>query len=121
MAKTSDWSDRNTAVLRARELRRSSTLPEGLLWQRLRQRPDGFKFRRQHPLGPYIADFYCPAARLVVEIDGEGHTMGKQPAHDARRDAWLRRQGLGVIRFAAGDVMKDVNSVVTAILVACWS
>jgi very-short-patch-repair endonuclease len=77
------------------------------------------KFRRQHPLDRCTADFYCAAAKLVVEVDGDSHDMGDGPAQDARRDAWLRGQGLHVIRFNAGDVMKDVGSVVTAILVAC--
>jgi len=66
--------DRYVVVMKAREFRRSPTLPESLLWQHLRQRPHGLKFRRQHPFGPFIADFYCPAARLVVEVDGGSHT-----------------------------------------------
>jgi very-short-patch-repair endonuclease len=86
------------------------------LWQILRQRPDGLKWRKQHPAGPYTLDFYCPAAKLVVEVDGHSHGMGDNPARDRRRDAWLREKGLRVLRFDAGDVMKDVESVVTAIL-----
>ena len=108
--------DRNAVVMRARELRRSPTLPEGLLWQALRKRPQGLKFRRQHPLGPYVVDFYCPAVRMVVEVDGESHNLGDRPSQDARRDGWLREQGLRVIRFNAGDVMKDLESALTAIL-----
>jgi very-short-patch-repair endonuclease len=111
--------DRNAAVTRARELRRSPTLPEGLLWQVLRRRPDGFKFRRQQPIGWYIVDFYCPAARLIVEVDGESHSMRGRPEHDARRDKWLRSKGLRVVRFSAGEVMKDLESVVTMIMLAC--
>jgi very-short-patch-repair endonuclease len=95
------------------------TLPEGLLWQVLRRRPGGFKFRRQHPMGPFIADFYCPVARLVIEVDGASHDMGTNPARDARRDAWLREEGLRVLRLPAADVMKDIESAVTAILVNC--
>jgi very-short-patch-repair endonuclease len=76
------------------------------------------KFRKQHPLGPYTLDFYCPAVKLVVEIDGDSHGMGDNPARDRRRDAWLREQGLHVLRFDAADVMKDVESVITAILFA---
>ena len=119
MARPSEWFDRNTTVMRARELRRTPTLPEGLLWQVLRRRPDSLKFRRQHPIGPYIADFYCASEGLVVEIDGESHGMGVQPHHDLARDRWLQNQGLYVIRFNAADVMKDLESVVTAIRVAC--
>jgi very-short-patch-repair endonuclease len=95
------------------------TLPEGMLWQALRQRPDGLKFRRQHPVGRCIVDFYCPAARLVIEVDGEAHNMGDRPERDWRRDAWLEDQRIKVLRFGARDVISDLGSVVTAILVAC--
>ncbi len=118
MTPTDHLQSRSAAVLRARQLRRAPTPPEYRLWQILRQRPDGFKFRRQHPLGPYTLDFYCPAVRLVVEVDGDSHRMGDNPARDERRDAWLREQGLRVIRFDAADVMRDLGSVVTAILLA---
>ena len=110
--------NRNEMVLKARELGRSPTLPEGLLWQVLRTRPDGLKFRRQHPLGRYIVDFYCPARKLVVEVDGESHDMGDRPARDARRDTAMRRKGFQVVRFNASDVMSDLQSVVTAVLAA---
>ena len=108
--------DRNETVLRARRLRRSMTLPEGLLWQALRKRPDGFKFRRQHPLGPYIADFYCAMARLVIEVDGAVHGYDVRAAGDARRDEWMRGQGLRVVRVGAVDVMRDLDAVVRLIV-----
>ena len=95
------------------------TLPEGLLWRVLRDRPAGFKFRRQHPIGRCIVDFYCPAARLVVEVDGISHDMGDRPDRDIRRDEWLCGQGLRVLRFAASEVMSDLQSVITAIVLAC--
>jgi very-short-patch-repair endonuclease len=63
-------------------------------------------------------DFYCPAAKFVVEVDGEGHSMGDRPVRDHRRDSWLRDRGLRVVRFNASDVLKDLESVVTAILLA---
>ena len=111
--------DRNQTIVRARELRRSMSLPEGLLWQVLRSRPEGLKFRRQHPLGPYIADFYCPSARLVVEIDGESHSMGDRPEQDVRRDAWISEQGLRVLRVPAQVVLGDMQAAVDAVLSAC--
>lgn len=111
-------SDRNEVVLRARALRRAMTLPEGLLWQALRKRPSGLKFRRQHPIGQYIADFYCASARLIVEVDGEGHSMGSRPLRDARRDQWLNAQGLRVLRIAALEVMRDVEHAVIRIVQA---
>ena len=92
--------------------------PEAYLWRFLRTRPDGFKFRRQHPFERCTSDFYCAAARLVVEVDGDGHDMGDNPSAELRRDAWLRERGVRVLRFNAADVMRDVESVVTAILVA---
>ena len=94
------------------------TRPEAYLWQALRRRPDGLKFRRQHPFERYTADFYCAAAKLVVEVDGASHDMGDNPELDARRDASMREQGLQVLRFNADDVMKDLESVVTAIVIA---
>jgi very-short-patch-repair endonuclease len=111
--------EKNESVMRARSLRREMTLPEGMVWQVLRQRPDGFKFRRQHPIGRCIVDFYCPAAQLVIEVDGASHFMGDNPERDVRRDHWLRGQGLRVLRFAAEDVITDLESVVTAILFNC--
>jgi very-short-patch-repair endonuclease len=116
MARSSHARAANAAVLQARRLRRSMSPPEATLWQVLRRRPDGLKFRRQHPFELYVADFYCAAAKLVVEIDGTSHDLGDNPRRDARRDSWMRDQGLWVIRFAADEVMKDVESVVTAIL-----
>ena len=110
--------EKNEVVLRARALRRDLTLPEGMLWQVLRRRPDGFKFRRQHPIGRCIVDFYCAASRLAIEVDGEGHSMGDRPQRDVRRDEWLQSQDLRVLRFAARDVIDDLGSVVAAVLVA---
>jgi very-short-patch-repair endonuclease len=92
--------------------------PEAYLWQVLRQRPGGLKFRRQHPFERCTADFYCAAAKLVVEVDGASHGMGDNPESDARRDAAMRDEGLRVLRFSAEEVMKDLESVVTAIVLA---
>ena len=106
----------NKTMIKARELRRTMSLPEGLLWQVLRKRPAGFKFRRQHPIGPYIVDFYCPTRHLAIEVDGEVHSMGTQPAHDARRNEYLRFSGVRVVRFGAIDVMRNMNGVMKTIL-----
>jgi very-short-patch-repair endonuclease len=112
-------AERNKVVMKARELRRTPTLPEGLFRQQLRQRPHGLKFRGQHPLGPFVVNLCCPAVRLVVEMDGDSHDLGECPDQDARRDRFLREeQGLRVVRFNAGEVMRDVGCAVTAILVA---
>jgi very-short-patch-repair endonuclease len=95
------------------------TLPEVLLWRQLRRGVlEGLKFRRQHPLGPYVLDFYCDEAKLAVEVDGIAHRMGDQPTRDERRDAWLESQGVRVLRFNATDVLKEMDGVVRTILVA---
>ncbi|WP_336966947.1 endonuclease domain-containing protein [Brevundimonas aurantiaca] len=101
---------------RARDLRRSLTLPEVLLWQALRRRGlCGARFRRQHPIGPYILDFYCDAARLAVEIDGSSHDTPDQARHDARRTDWLNQRGVSVLCIPARDVLTDLAGVLEGI------
>ena len=95
---------------RARRLRTSMTLPELLLWDALRAGRAGLKIRRQHPLGPYILDFYCDAAKLAIEIDGEAHR--DRQAADARRDGWLRSQGIRTLRIPAADVLRDPRATI---------
>ncbi|WP_416236138.1 endonuclease domain-containing protein [Pseudomonas citronellolis] len=103
----------------ARELRRRQTDAERLLWSRLRDRRLlGWKFRRQVPLGPYVVDFYCHERQLVVELDGGQH-LGN--AADVDRDAWLRGQGLRVLRFWNHDVLVRTEGVLEAILLALES
>ena len=99
------------AVPRARKLRRAMSLPEVLLWQALRARPRDLKFRRQHASGPYILDFFCSDARLAIEIDGEGHSRGNQPTHDAVRDEYFERSSIRTLRIVAVDVLKDLDAV----------
>ncbi len=100
-------------------LRTTMTPPEVLLWTRLRGRGPGRPaFRRQRPFGPYILDFYCAQARLVVEVDGQSHGMGQAPAHDERRDAYLAAEGLRVMRYLASEVMADPNGVAQSIMEA---
>jgi very-short-patch-repair endonuclease len=100
---------------RARNLRRIMTEPEVMLWTRLRRRlPDHPVFRRQYPIGPFILDFYCPAARLAVEVDGAIHGEERQVAHDQRRDAWLREQGVTVYCTSASSVFEDADEAADA-------
>ena len=106
-------------VKRARSLRRQMSLPEVLLWQQLRNRPEGLKFRRQFPIGQITADFACLERRLVIEVDGEGHSFGDQPGRDAARDAILQREGFHVLRIAARDVLKDMDAVLSYIVATC--
>jgi very-short-patch-repair endonuclease len=99
----------------ARKLRSEMSLPEVLLWRELRGERLGAKFRRQHPIGPYIADFYCSAANLVIEIDGFAHDCGDRPVRDAERDHWMAAKGITVVRVLATDVLRDMDSVLTRI------
>jgi very-short-patch-repair endonuclease len=101
----------------ARRLRRTLSAPEVRLWVRLRIRgPDRPIFRRQHPLGPYVLDFYCPAAKLCIEVDGWGHNMGNQPDRDERRDTWLAALGIETLRIPAVDVLRDVEAVADVVV-----
>ena len=109
-------STTKATVAKARTLRRAMTKPEAALWQILRERPDGTKFRRQHPVGPYVLDFYCAAAKLAIEIDGMAHEMGDNPARDQRRDEWLRCKGITVVRISATDVLTNIEGAVQHIL-----
>ncbi len=93
------------------------TLPEVLLWQVLKRAE--VKIRRQHPCGPFVADFYCPAAKLVIEIEGIVHDMGQVPELDEKRFAWLERQGYAVLRIPAAEVLKDVGRTADAIVASC--
>ncbi|TZG29677.1 endonuclease domain-containing protein [Sphingomonas montanisoli] len=101
---------------RSANFRQNMSLPEVLLWQELRKRPAGLRFRRQHPAGPYSLDFFCPRHRLAVEIDGEAHSRGDQPARDIQRDAWLRAQNLATLRIPAAEVLDDVEAVLHHII-----
>ncbi|MFL6730269.1 MAG: endonuclease domain-containing protein [Sphingomicrobium sp.] len=95
------------------------SLPEVLLWQVLRKRPEGYKFRKQFPIGEITVDFACLESRLIIEVDGEGHSFGDQPRRDAARDALLKRKGFRVTRIAARDVLKDMDAVIRLILATC--
>jgi very-short-patch-repair endonuclease len=92
------------------------TLPESLLWQRLRGSGLDVKVRRQHPIGPYVVDFYVREWRLVVEVDGEAHNLGDRPERDVIRDKYLALNGNRVLRIAASEVMKDIDGVLQGIL-----
>jgi len=90
----------------ARRLREDMSLPEVLLWDQLRKRQlAGARFRRQHPVGPYVLDFYCPTIRMAVEVDGAHHYLPEGIARDRSRDAWLAEFGVSVLRIPASDIL----------------
>lgn len=102
-------------LIKAREMRKNQTVAEEILWQCLRSRQlNGLKFRRQHNIGQYIADFYCHDARLVVELDGAVHASQRE--RDQDRDQWMRANGFTVMRFRNEEVFEDVIGVLGKIL-----
>ena len=103
-------------VARAREFRKALTPAEKLLWERVRGgRLHGSKFRRQHPLGTSIADFFCDDALLVIEVDGAVHREPTQEDRDRNRDATMREFGLGVLRFTNHEVLRETERVLETI------
>ena len=105
------------SLKKARSLRKNMTEEETILWTELRQfrKRHNYAFRRQAPIGPFVVDFLCRKAMLIIEVDGEHHGQGSQWDHDQERDAWLVSQGYRVIRFWNADIRQDVGAVVEAI------
>jgi very-short-patch-repair endonuclease len=101
----------------AKRQRRNMTAPEVKLWALLRRSPGGVSFRRQHPVGPYVADFYCAAAKLVIEVDGLIHDYTAE--RDQRRDEYMRSLGLHILRVPASEVMRDAASVADGLVQLC--
>jgi len=98
-------------IARARELRRKMTLPEVIVWRSVRRGKLGVHFRRQHPEGPWILDFYCHAARLAVEIDGASHDDPDRIGRDRRRAIWLQKRGIATYRIPAREVLGNLEAV----------
>jgi very-short-patch-repair endonuclease len=108
---------KQTAI--ARTLRKNDTWAEKLLWRYLRDRKfSAYKFRRQHPFGPHVLDFFCVEAFVDIELDGSQHGQPAQRALDARRDAWLEARGVKVLRFWNSQLRREKESVITTIWLA---
>ena len=104
-------------LTRARELRKNSTDAEKYLWQKLRNRQlEGYKFKRQVPIGHYIVDFLCVSANLIVELDGGQHA--EQQAYDDKRTALLTSKGFTVVRFWNNEVLENIDGVLMALTLA---
>ena len=102
--------------LRARELRKNMTDAEIKLWARIRRKQLlDYQFYRQRPVGNYIVDFYCPAAKLIIEVDGGQHYEPEGLEYDRIRDAYLRSLGFFVMRFKNPDVLKNIDGVLEVI------
>ena len=105
-----------STVSRARSLRRRMTPPEARLWVALRRKAIDLRFRRQHPIGPYVLDFYCHNAGLAVEVDGQTHWLGDAPQRDEARDAWLAQRGVRTLRLPASLVLGDLDAAIQTII-----
>jgi very-short-patch-repair endonuclease len=100
----------------ARDLRANATEVERRLWAYLRRKHvSGLRFRRQQPIGPYIVDFFCAAAKLIVELDGEQHGTDEAIAYDVARTEWLESRGYRVVRISNAEFLRDPEEVVNAI------
>ncbi len=101
------------AIIKARYLRREETTAEKILWQELRNRKLGIKFRRQHPIEKFILDFYVPEIKLAIELDGSSHKENKE--YDTLRTEYLKSQGIKLIRFWNSEIEKDLGNVLRKI------
>lgn len=99
----------------AKELRSKPTHAEELLWNFLRTKPSGFKFRRQHPFSIYILDFYCHALKLVIEVDGSIHNEADVKEADQIRQEFLEKEGLLVVRFTNNEVTYEMGNVISTL------
>jgi very-short-patch-repair endonuclease len=107
-------------LTRARQLRKAQTKAESRAWWLLRNRTlEGFKFRRQHPIGPFFADFCCAELKLVIELEGSVHSQPSMIRADASRDEFLRREGYVVVHFPNGMVLKAPQEFVTRVKDLC--
>ena len=107
------WQSDRATREQARKLRKNLTLGEATLWDAIRAKKRGFKVRRQHPIGDFIVDFYCPEQRLIIEIDGDAHL--DQIDHDAQRTAILNDLGFRMIRFTNNEVENKLREVLQRI------
>ncbi|MGQ0483969.1 MAG: endonuclease domain-containing protein [Hyphomicrobiales bacterium] len=104
-------------LARVRKLRRTETAAEKRLWGYLRgRRLGGYKFLRQEPVGPYVADFLCREKKLIVEADGATHGSAEEIAHDRARTVWLEAHGYDILRFWNEDIFTGLDDVLDAIL-----
>ena len=110
----------STSIRRAaaKKLRANATPHERILWRALKELPvDGTHFRRQAPIGRYVVDFFCPAKRLIIELDGGHHNRDETARHDHERQLWLEQEGYRIIRFWNSDISNDLTAVLERIYV----
>jgi len=113
----------STSIRRAaaKRLRANTTPHERILWRALKELPiEGSHFRRQAPIGPYVVDFFCPATRLVIELDGGHHNEDEAAKRDGARQSWLENEGYRVVRFWNSEIASDLTAVLERIYVELY-
>jgi len=115
MKKKMFYGASNLIFEKAKELRNNLTFAELVLWGYLKQNPLGHKFRRQHPLGIFIADFYCHSLKLVIEVDGNIHDTLEAKINDERREHIIKSEGLSILRFRNEEVQGSLEKVIEQI------
>jgi len=109
--------NKSTEKAKRRRLRSDSPTAENTIWTSLRRKNiAGYKFRRQYSVGPYVIDFYCPALKLAVEIDGDSHFIGNAVEDDKRRQAFIEAFGIRFLRFTNQDVYDNLEGVLESII-----
>lgn len=107
-----------SSFVKAKALRKDETQAEKILWAKLRNNQlKGYKFRRQHPIGLYIVDFYCHQLKLVIEIDGDYHNIQEQIEKDKERTQNLETDGLQLIRFTNKNIMENLEKIISEIMI----
>jgi very-short-patch-repair endonuclease len=109
------FNNRHKVVQKRKELRNNPTEPEVFLWLRLKNNQTGFKFRRQHSIGPYILDLYCPEKKLCIELDGNQHYLEEGEQSDLIRTKYLNSYGIQVVRFSNLDILQNIEGVLMKI------
>ncbi|MBI2095125.1 MAG: endonuclease domain-containing protein [Candidatus Omnitrophica bacterium] len=108
--------NRQSEITKRRQLRQNMPGPELILWSRLKGKSlGGYKFRRQYGIGRYVVDFYCPQAKLVVEVDGDSHFTDESQKYDRQREEFIRSLNIKIIRFTNLDIHRSINEVLEAI------
>src|SRR5262249_32463180 len=113
----------STSIRRAaaKRLRANTTPHERMLWRSLKELPiEGSHFRRQAPIGPYVVDFFCPAKRLIVELDGGHHNEDDTARRDRERQLWLENEGYRVLRFWNSEIAGDLNAILERIYIELY-
>jgi|SRR3989344_8523891 len=112
--------NKKSETLKRKTLRANLPKPEIILWKRIKNKQlGGYKFRRQYSVGRYVVDFYCPIAKLAIELDGDSHYVADAPEYDKIRENFIKEYGIRFLRFKNSDIQNNLIQVLENILSAC--